>query len=71
MTRYIQRNSLKKVSSSTEIPVNEFLNLESNIDELVSTASLYYKEGSHEGENYNVLLDNRTGGLWVTIKYKD
>ena len=68
MSRYVQRNNLKKLNSFTELSFDNFLNFSKDS---ISNSDLYYKNRLKDGESSSVLLDKRTGKLWVTIKYKD
>ena len=71
MDRYIQRNKLKKLSETTDIELADFLKKENITPDLSSTSDFYFTKGSHQGETWQTLLDNSTGRLWLTIKYKD
>jgi hypothetical protein len=71
MNRYIKINNFKKLNSTSDISFDELLKKDVNFDQLMSSADLYYTKGSYQGETWQTLLDNSTGRLWVTIKYKD
>jgi len=68
LNEYIQTYNLKKLNSATELKYDRFLNLEK---ESLTSSDLYYKKNPLGGERYDVLLDKKTGRLWVTIKYND
>jgi hypothetical protein len=68
LNEYIQAHNLKKLTSETELRPEWYLNLEK---ESLTNADLYYKKNPLGGERYDVLLDKKTGRLWVTIKYND
>jgi len=71
MNRFIQKNSLKKLSLPTTVEFDELLKLKSNFNDLKDSSDLYYRVGSQEGESWQILLNNTTGRLCVFIKYKD
>jgi hypothetical protein len=71
MNRYIKRNAFKKLNSTADVSFDELLKRGVNIDALKSSQDLYYTKGSYGGEIWQALLNNSTGQLWVTIKYKD
>lgn len=71
MDRYIKINNFKKLNSTADVSFDDLLTKETNLDELISSSDLYYTKGSYKGEIWQTLLDNSTGRLWVTIKYKE
>src|SRR5688572_2586464 len=66
--RYIERSSLKKLSSTSEFEFSKFLNLQ---HESLNGSELYYKRSAAGEERYDVLLDKTNGRIWVTIMYND
>jgi hypothetical protein len=71
MARYLERNNFKKLAAMTGITSADFLKIENPPTDLSSTSDLYYTKGTYQGETWQTLLDNATGRLWVTIKYKN
>lgn len=70
-TGHLLSYKFKKMKTGQEVPLTEFLNDKKNAEGLKDTANLYYNSGFWNGENWQTLLNRRTGRLWVTIKYKD
>lgn len=68
---YIKANNFKKLNSTADVSFDDILKMETNVKELMSSPDLFYTKGSYNGETWQTLLENSTGRLWVTIKYKD
>ena len=69
MINYIHQNKFTRLTKPTEFFFDKFLNININADELLSNRNLYYTYGSSRQENWQALLDNVAGKLWVTIEY--
>lgn len=69
MINYIHRNKFTRLTKPTDFFFDMFLNININADELLSNRNLYYTYGSSPQENWQALLDNVAGKLWVTIEY--
>ncbi|MBC7885520.1 MAG: hypothetical protein H7X99_08595 [Saprospiraceae bacterium] len=70
ISKYILRNKFNKIQAMTGFGLEELLKNE-HIAGLKSTSGLYYAKGSSLGETWQSILENPTGKLWVTIKFKD
>ncbi|MNV84627.1 hypothetical protein D3C71_1785140 [compost metagenome] len=69
LDEYIPKNNLKKSAAPDSLTINELLKEPGDLKDLQQSPDLYIREGSYKGETWIVILDKKTGKLWVTIKY--
>lgn len=63
---YIIKNKLQKVAETKTL---SSFNLKP--EELANAADFYFREKTTEWESYKILLDSKSGKLWIDLKYLD
>lgn len=63
---YITKNKLQKLS---ELEKLSSFNLKP--EELANTENFYFREKTTEWESYKIILEPKSGKLWINLKYLD
>ncbi|HLA54900.1 MAG TPA: hypothetical protein VK623_02270 [Flavobacterium sp.] len=70
LVEYAGKNRFRKVSAAEKLPISDFA-FEKSQAQFSDTKSLYYREGQTKWESYKLILNTKTGKLWVYLKYLD
>lgn len=71
LDEYIPNNKLQKSIPLDSLVIDDLLKKPGDEKELRESSGLYIREGSYKGETWIIILDRKTGKLWVTINYQD
>ncbi|MNJ84648.1 hypothetical protein D3C87_21060 [compost metagenome] len=71
LDEYIPKNNLRKSALPDSLIINDLLKEPGDEKELRESRELYIREGAYKRETWIIILDKKTGKLWVTIKYND
>jgi len=63
---YIKKNNLQKVTERGKLS-----SFHLNSEELANSKTFYYREKTTQWESYKILLDSKSGKLWIDLKYLD
>ncbi|MGB3947049.1 MAG: hypothetical protein WBM13_03625 [Bacteroidia bacterium] len=71
LSNYVSTWIFKKIDLRKFTSFDDFLILEHNRNDSNVESDFYFRQGSYKGNVYKMLLNRKSGRLWIFLKYAD